>query len=83
MKKSLFDKKTDSQSPEELEKIINQYSKKDKSELFSDLKTITENEKKNGNLSDAQLEEVSKNLMPMLNPSQQRKLKDILSQIKG
>lgn len=73
----------DSNTVKDVQSVVDRYSGKSESELLSELKKITNNEKQAGNLTNEGIENVAKNLEAMLDDQQRRRLHDIMRQLKG
>ncbi len=61
-----------------IQDTVNKYSGKSQSELLRELK----NYKKSGGMNDQELDNVAQRLMPMLSPEQQRRLFDVMGELK-
>lgn len=67
---------------ENIEDTISKYEKKDESELISDLEDMVSEGKKDGSFSDEMLEAFMKNVSPMMDKEQRKKLEQISRMLK-
>lgn len=65
------------------EKLINKYKNKSESELYDELMKVASTQKAKGNLNKNQLDEIYNSLCPMLNKTEQDKLKKLIETIGG
>ncbi|MGN1208054.1 MAG: hypothetical protein ACI4TI_01130 [Christensenellales bacterium] len=65
------------------EKLINKYKNKSESELYDELMKVASSQKAKGNLNKKQLDEIYNSLCPMLNKTEQDKLKKLIETIGG
>lgn len=65
------------------EKLINKYKNKSESELYDELMKVASSQKAKGNLNKNQLDEIYNSLCPMLNKTEQDKLKKLIETIGG
>ena len=61
-----------------IQDTVNKYGGKSQSELLRELKNC----KKTGVMNDQELDNVAKQLIPMLSPEQQRRLFDVMGELK-
>ncbi|MGI5849616.1 MAG: hypothetical protein ACOX8Q_06095 [Christensenellales bacterium] len=72
----------DNKSIENVEEMISRYGSKNESELMGDLEHIIEEGKKDGTFSDEMLDAFVKNVAPMMDSEQRKKLQSIAKMIK-
>lgn len=74
-----------SDSPElrkDVDELMQRYSGRSEDELMSELIKVTDQQKRSGQFSEAELSAAESSIMPYLNEEQQAKLKQILDAIR-
>lgn len=61
--------------------MINYYNKNGQDKLVQDIFTNVANQKKQGKLTNEQIEQFAKNVTPMLNQTQRQKLAELVKQL--
>ena len=61
--------------------MINYYNKNGQDKLVQDIFTNVANQKKQGKLTNEQIEQFAKNVTPMLNQTQKQKLAELVKQL--
>ena len=61
--------------------MINYYNKNGQDKLVQDIFTNVANQKKQGKLTNEQIEQFAKNVTPMLNQTQKQKLTELVKQL--
>lgn len=75
-------KKIKNDDMKNIEDTISQYENKDESELMNDLEDMVSEGKKDGSFSDEMLEAFMKNVSPMMDEEQRKKLEQISRMLK-
>lgn len=82
--KNNFKSNTNSkQSNENLEDLIDKYSKYSSNDLMNEFLKLTIEKKKNGQLKDDELNELSKSILPFLDEDQKKNLGKILNVVRN
>ncbi len=71
-------------SPQQMQfimQMLNYYDKNGQDKLVQDIYTNVANQKKQGKLSNEQIEQFVKNVSPMLNQNQKQKLNELVQQL--
>ena len=77
------DKTSKIQTKENLEEMINKYSKLDSGSLFNEFMRLTLEKKKNGTLKESELNNIKETLSPMLNDEQKEMLNSLILMVKN
>ncbi len=67
----------------QVKNVVEQYQGKSEGEVFEELQRMASAERAAGKLSDARMESIAKMVAPMLNPSQQQRMRAIMNQLKN
>lgn len=88
-KNNINDIKTDSShiknqsiNEQQLQQTLNKFKSMSQNDLMTELLKETNKQKQNGNLNDKKLQDLSNQLKPMLDSSQQAKLDEILKMLR-
>ena len=68
---------------EKLEEMIENYSKLSENDLMKEFMRLTLEKKKNGNLSDKELENIKNTILPFLNNEQKDNLEKLIKMVKN
>lgn len=81
LKDNMFFSETPDELPQDVSEMIGKYSGKSESELMSELRRVTSEQKKEGVYDPQSMQTLVQQLAPMLNEEQKRKLQTITSQL--
>lgn len=71
-----------STNQEDIRKTAEQYAGKSEEELLAEIFRLANENKRNGTLSASQLDEFERNVMPMLNREQRKRLESVLGMLR-
>ena len=75
---------TDEREPQDdIRKTAERYAEKSDAELLSDIMRMAGENKRNGSLSNEELDEFERKVIPMLNREQRKRLENVLRMLKG
>jgi len=79
-RKPLQDKEETSE--DNIRRTAEKYANKSEDELLAEIMRLATENKRNGSLSEAQFDEFERNVMPMLNAEQRKRMESVLKMLK-